>query len=268
MRAWTLGSGSRGNALLLECDGTRVLIDSGFGLRALTRRLSVIQVPPESIAAVVVTHEHMDHARGVAQAQARWQWQVFGSAGTLGRIAGLEPTRTTPAVPGAAWTVGSLSLELLSVAHDAASPTAVLATSLPSGFRTGIAHDLGSIDDELRAGFRELDLLFLESNHDEEMLRNGPYPRFLQDRIAGRCGHLSNRQCALLAAELAGKALGELVLLHLSEVNNSPEIAVAAVSRVARGGRRRCRVRAAPQHEPAGPFGVASRGLEQLTLAL
>jgi phosphoribosyl 1,2-cyclic phosphodiesterase len=268
MRAWSLGSGSHGNAILLECDGTRLLVDAGFPPRELARRLSTLAVAPESIAGVIVTHEHVDHVRGVASAQRRWRWQVFGSAGTLARIRRLDHARSSAVLPGTGWSVGALTVELLSVSHDAASPVAVLATSQRSGFRTGIAHDLGTVSDALRRAFSRLDLLLLESNHDEGMLRAGPYPPFLQDRIAGRHGHLSNRQSAVFARDLAGRTLRELVLLHLSEVNNTPRQAVAAARHALHGARSECTVAASSQHVVVGPFGDGRFAARQLTLAL
>lgn len=268
MRAWTLGSGSKGNSILLESDGTRVLIDAGYSPRALVQRLASAGVQPESISAVVVTHEHIDHVRGVSAAQRRWQWQVYGSAGTIAAIAELDVRRCTALRSGAAFTIGALQFELVRVPHDASAPTAVVATATRTGFRTGIAHDLGAVPDALRTAFLRLDLLLLESNHDEEMLRTGPYPAFLQARISGGSGHLSNRQSAALSRELAGEQLRQLVLLHLSEVNNTPRHAVIAAEAALRGARARCPVAAAPQDRAAGPFGDAAGGVRQLALAL
>lgn len=268
MRAWTLGSGSKGNSILLESDGTRVLIDAGYSPRALVQRLASAGVQPESISAVVVTHEHIDHVRGVSAAQRRWQWQVYGSAGTIAAIAELDERRCTALRSGAAFTIGALQFELVRVPHDASAPTAVVATATRTGFRTGIAHDLGAVPDALRTAFLRLDLLLLESNHDEEMLRTGPYPAFLQARISGGSGHLSNRQSAALSRELAGEQLRQLVLLHLSEVNNTPRHAVIAAEAALRGARARCPVAAAPQNRAAGPFGDAAGGVRQLALAL
>jgi phosphoribosyl 1,2-cyclic phosphodiesterase len=270
MRAWTLGSGSRGNAILLEAGSTRVLVDAGYPPRALARRLAAIQVAPESIQAVIVTHEHIDHARGVAAAQARWHWRVYGTAGTLAGIPELD-AGSAHRIHDAPFTVGELTLQLVRVPHDAAAPAAVLATAQASGFRTGCAHDLGSVPDSLRRAFRELDLLLLESNHDDAMLRRGPYPPFLQQRIAGRSGHLSNAQSAALVRELAGPGLRELVLLHLSEVNNTPRHAVEAARAALNGARAPRTVTAAPQDTVAGPFGAArgaSAAAQQLRLAL
>jgi phosphoribosyl 1,2-cyclic phosphodiesterase len=268
MRAWTLGSGSKGNSILLESGGTRVLIDAGYSPRALAQRLAIAGVQPESISAVIVTHEHIDHVRGVSAAQRRWQWQVYGSAGTIAAIAELDEHRCTALRSGAAFTIGALQFELVRVPHDASAPTAVVATATRTGFRTGIAHDLGAVPDALRTAFLRLDLLLLESNHDEEMLRTGPYPVFLQARISGGSGHLSNRQSAALSRELAGEQLRQLVLLHLSEVNNTPRHAVIAAEAALRGARTKCPVTAAPQDRPAGPFGDATGGVRQLALAL
>lgn len=268
MRAWTLGSGSKGNSILLETDGTRVLIDAGYSPRALAHRLATVHVAPESISAVIVTHEHIDHMRGVRAAQRRWKWQVYGSAGTIAAIAGLDARGVTALRSGAPFTIGAFQFALVRVPHDASAPTAVVATATRSGFRAGIAHDLGAVPDALRTAFAQLDLLLLESNHDEEMLRTGPYPPFLQARIAGGSGHLSNRKSAALTRELACASLRELVLLHLSEANNTPAHALEAARGALRAAKSPCRVTAAPQDRAAGPFGVAAGSVRQLALAL
>ena len=268
MRAWTLGSGSKGNAILVESEGTRVLIDAGYPPRTLAQRLAMIRVAPESIAAVIVTHEHIDHMRGVRAAQRRWRWHVYGSAGTIDAIPRLDGRRATLIRSGAPFTIDALQFELVRVPHDAAAPTAVVATATHTGFRTGIAHDLGAVPERLLAAFANLDLLLLESNHDEEMLRTGPYPPFLQARIAGGSGHLSNRKSAALTKELAGPSLRQLVLLHLSEVNNTPAHALNAARAALRAAKSRCAVTAAPQDRAAGPFGGAPGGERQLALAL
>jgi phosphoribosyl 1,2-cyclic phosphodiesterase len=268
VRAWTLGSGSKGNAILLECDGTRVLVDVGYSPRALAQRLASVGIPPQSISAVIVTHEHIDHMRGVRAAQRRWKWPVFGSAGTITAIGELDEQRSTSLRSSAPFEIGALQFELVRVPHDASAPTAVVATATRTGFRTGIAHDLGAVPGALRTAFTKLDLLLLESNHDEEMLRTGPYPPFLQARIAGGSGHLSNRKSAALARELAGAHLRQLVLLHLSEVNNTPVHALRATESALRSARAKCPVTAAPQDRAAGPFGDIGGRVRQLALAL
>jgi phosphoribosyl 1,2-cyclic phosphodiesterase len=188
--------------------------------------------------------------------------------GTVGAIRDLDSPRVTAVRSPAPFVIGALQFELVRVPHDASAPTAVVATATRTGFRTGIAHDLGAVPDRLRAAFAQLDLLLLESNHDPEMLRNGPYPPFLQARITGGSGHLSNHQSAALTRELACASLRELVLLHLSEVNNTPGHALAAAQAALRAAKSRCRVTAAPQDRAAGPFGGSAGAERQLALAL
>lgn len=256
MRCWTLGSGSRGNALLFESDGTRVLVDCGYGTRTIAGRLAQIGILPSSISAVIVTHEHIDHAKGIPAAQRKWGWRLYGSRGTLAAMPDRVRTLSTPVEPGARTAIGAIDIELVPVPHDATEPTAVVLTSRQSGFRAGVAHDLGTVPDVLRHAFARLDLLCLESNHDEEMLRTGPYPPFLQERVAGRNGHLSNKQSMELVKELAGPQLLGLVLLHLSARNNTPAHASSAATAALRSVKSAVRPAAAPQDHVAGPFGL------------
>lgn len=258
MRVWTLGSGSAGNAIVIEADGTRIMIDAGYPARTLARRMESVQLAPESIDALIVTHEHVDHSRGVAAAQSKWGWPVFASAGTLGGIPEYDVSRATAIAPGGTFGIGALSVTLIPVSHDAAEPTALTIEARTSGTRAGLAHDLGAVPDALREAFTGLDVLLLESNHDIEMLRNGPYPPFLQQRIASRTGHLSNFQSASLLRDVASERLQQVVLLHLSEENNSPHLAQAAANAALKGTRCRCVPVAAPQGEAAGPFGRAA----------
>lgn len=255
MRCWTLGSGSRGNALLFESGDTRVLVDCGYGTRTIAGRLAQVRVAPESISAVIVTHEHIDHAKGIPAAQRKWGWRLYGSRGTLAAMPERVRTLSTPVEAGAREAIGALDVELVPVPHDAVQPTAVVLTARCSGFRAGVAHDLGAVPETLRNAFARLDLLCLESNHDEQMLRTGPYPAFLQERVAGRNGHLSNRQSMEFVRELASRQLLGLVLLHLSETNNTPVHATAAAATALRSTRCGIRPSPAPQDQVAGPFG-------------
>ncbi len=268
MRAWTLGSGSRGNAILLESGETRILIDAGYSARTLGRRLAVTGVAPESIHAVIVTHEHIDHIRGLGVAVPKWRWPVYGSAETLAGIGDLEAGQSTAIGPGAARVIGDIEITLVPVPHDAAGPTAVIATDTRTGFRACVAHDLGCMPPDLAAKLGELDLVMLESNHDEEMLRTGPYPLHLQRRVASDRGHLSNRQSADALADAACARWRDVVLLHLSETNNTPLHATSTVERMLRRARCGVRVTAAPQDVPAGPFGDPSAGARQFELLI
>lgn len=270
MKAWTLGSGSSGNAIVLEAGGVRLLIDCGFGPRALVTRLKAIGIEPESIAGLVVTHEHVDHAQGAARAQHKFRWPVIASPGTLDAVGGIPERWRRPVGPDMPIIFEGMEIRAFDIPHDAAAPSAFLITSLASGERAGIAHDLGEVPEALVAGFRGAELLLIEANHDVEMLRNGPYPPRLQERIRGRFGHLSNAQSAEWAVACAGPATRDIVLLHLSEQNNTPEVAERAL----RGGLARARfqgrVQAASRKLPSLVAGLNGRAgsAVQMTLSL
>ncbi len=268
-RAWTLGSGSAGNALVLEADGARLLVDCGFGPRALAARLKAVGIAPESIRGLVVTHEHVDHAQGVLRAQHKWRWPVLASAGTLDALGGVAERWRRMLRPGAPLRFEGFHIEGFSVPHDAAAPMAMRITAEASGARAGLAHDLGAVPDDLRGAFRDLDLLCVEANHDVEMLRNGPYPPRLQERIRGGRGHLSNAQAAQWLADIAGRATRDVVLLHLSEQNNTPALAERVARDALRRSGARAEVRAAPRRLPTVVAGVNGRRetAVQMTLA-
>jgi len=157
----------------------------------------------------------------------------------------------------------------LEVPHDAAQPCAFVVTATATGARVGIAHDLGAVPDALRTAFARCDALCLEANHDTEMLRTGPYPPALQARVRGGRGHLSNAACGVLATELAHPGLRGVVLLHLSAVNNTPEVAGRTVEAALRRGGQRARVRVAPRREVAVAFDLdGPRRAGQLALPL
>lgn len=270
MKAWTLGSGSSGNAIVLETGGVRLLIDCGFGPRALVTRLKAVGIAPESIAGIVVTHEHIDHAQGVARAQHKFRWPVIASPGTLDAVGDITERWRRPVRAGTPIVFEGLEIRAYDIPHDAAAPSAFLFTSLASGERAGVAHDLGEVPDALVAGFRGAELLLIEANHDVEMLRNGPYPPRLQERIRGRLGHLSNAQSAEWAVACAGPETRDIVLLHLSEQNNTPEVAERALRGSLARARFRGRVLAASRKLPSLVSGLNGRAgaSVQMTLGL
>jgi phosphoribosyl 1,2-cyclic phosphodiesterase len=271
MRLWTLGSGSKGNALLIECGDTRVLVDAGFPARTLAARLAVIGVEPASISACVMTHEHIDHVRGACSAQAKWGWSLHASAGTVRGAEQLADCTVTAFSAGATLSIGRADIATVGVSHDATEPVGMVVTDRESGTRAAIVYDLGVATNDVRVAVRDVDVLVIEANHDEGMLRSGPYPRYLQNRIASRSGHLSNRAAASLCADAAHVGLSHVVLAHLSETNNDPALASATVGAALGRTRFRGRLSAAAQHAPVGPFCAKhSRAArtEQLALAL
>ena len=264
-----LGSGSRGNAVLIECDeGAHVLVDAGFPTSVLAERLASIGVEPESIEGVILTHEHTDHARGAAAAARRWGWDVYATAGTVAESPSLADIDVRSFEPGGTLSIGCADIETVRISHDAAEPVALVVTSRRSGSRTAIAYDLGQVDGALRRSLRDVDVLVLESNHDAGMLRAGPYPPSVQRRIASRTGHLSNEAAARLARDCAEAGLGELVLAHLSVMCNEARVALTTVADALAPTSFRGRVHVAPQDRVAGPFVGRRRSVTAVQLGL
>ena len=232
MRFAVLGSGSRGNATLIETDGTRILLDCGFGLREIERRLADIGAEPDSITAVVVTHEHGDHVGGVARFAARHRVEVWSTPGTW-KGAGCPDAGRLRLFPGhgSGLRIGAFTLRPIPVPHDAREPCQFVIEG--EGRRLGVLTDAGTVTPRMCESLRECDALMLEANHDPDMLRDGPYPPSLQRRVGGPFGHLSNTQTAELLDAVHHRGLRRLVISHLSEKNNRPELALAAVRGVA-----------------------------------
>lgn len=269
MKLWVLGSGSRGNAVVVESGGSRLMIDVGFGPRILQQRLAAAGIEPESIEACIITHEHSDHIRGAARAARRWQWPLFVTEGTFvnSRLAALG----TPAAKfrsGTTISFTNMDVTTFRTPHDAREPIGVVVTARASGARAAVCTDIGHASQTVRRMVRDVDILVLESNHDDEMLANGPYPAFLQRRIASSVGHLSNRQCANLVRDSVTPRLRQIVLAHLSEHNNTPSAAYDSMKAAVRGTGFRGALVPARQDCMMGPFTVSHRRQEQLSFAL
>ncbi|MFL5543993.1 MAG: MBL fold metallo-hydrolase [Gemmatimonadaceae bacterium] len=256
MKLWVLGSGSSGNAVLVETARSRILVDAGFSPRVLKQRLAVAGVAPDSIEAVVVTHEHTDHVKGVASAARKWGWTIVSTAGTRMMCPDWSelPTILTPRKSTVV--VGDFHLETVPVSHDANEPIAVIVTSIDEGSRAGIVYDLGHITESILRALDKLDMLVIEANHDEGMLRAGPYPPSLQARIRGKLGHLSNGEAARAASQSIHSGLNNIVLAHLSEKNNTPRTALSTVGESLRRSRFKGRLTAASQDRVVGPICV------------
>lgn len=259
MKLWVLGSGSRGNAVLLESPKARVLIDAGFPPQVLAERLNAIEVDPRSIDALVVTHEHTDHVKGARIAAERFGWTVYATAGTIISAKDLKDVAAIPFRAGDTVTVNDLDLRPIAAPHDAAEPVIVMATAQSSGARAAVAYDLGCITQPISDALKDIDLLVIEANHDEVMLQHGPYPPSVRSRIAGRRGHLSNSAATTLVRGVAHRALKHVILAHLSESCNTPALALGAVREGLARTKFAGRVTAAPQDSVIGPFEPGSR---------
>ncbi len=247
-----LGSGSGGNAVVVESGGARILVDAGFSSRELGRRLALVGVDPGSLAALVLTHEHVDHCRGARRFARRHRLPVFATAGTLGQIDLDDETsrRTTVLRSGEPCEVAGFLVEPFLLPHDAREPIGAVIED-GAGRRLGLVADCGTHSHLAWARLRELDILVMESNHDLDMLRNGPYPWPLKQRIAGRHGHLSNREAAAGLPELLCDRLRWLVLYHLSRTNNLPALAAATLGETLARAGSRAGLEVAGQFEPS-----------------
>ncbi len=234
MRFASLGSGSRGNALVVETDEkgakTRVLLDCGFGPRELALRLARLGLVPDDLDAILVTHEHSDHSAGVYKCARRHGLKVFLTHGTqaaMPRDRG-EPPLLAIIDSHAAFAIGALEIRPFPVPHDAREP--VQFVFCDRHHRLGVLTDTGGATPHIIAMLDACDALVLECNHDSEMLNRGDYPWHLKQRIAGRFGHLDNQAAARLLAALDRSRLQHLVAAHLSEHNNTPQLARAALA--------------------------------------
>ena len=224
---YCLASGSSGNALLAVAGDAAILVDAGLGVRTLKRLLEERGVAPSSLTAVLLTHEHTDHVKGAIPFARKYNVPLVGTAGTLETLFAQErrdaPHRVLAANEEGGF--GAFAVRALPITHDAADPT---------GFRVAVgnsalayATDTGTVTPELREACRGTSLIAIESNHDIHKLRFGPYPESLKARILARTGHLSNNAaCDLILAHTADHGPVCVWLSHLSEVNNTPRMAL------------------------------------------
>jgi phosphoribosyl 1,2-cyclic phosphodiesterase len=230
MRFASLGSGSGGNALLVEAGNTLILLDCGFGLAEVTARLARIGLGPGDIDAIIVTHEHEDHAGGVARLARRHELPVYltyGSMAALGRDRAALPE--TVVIDGhAPFAIGDIEVRPFPVPHDAREPVQFVLGD--GAARLGVLTDIGAPTPHVAQMLSGLEALVLECNHDRAMLEAGPYPAMLKDRIGGPFGHLENAAAARLLGELDCSRLQHVIAAHLSQQNNSPELARAALA--------------------------------------
>ena len=223
MRIASLGSGSRGNATLVQYRDTTLLVDNGFSLKQFTRRLERLEIELDAIDAVLLTHEHGDHSGGVERLCARHAIPLWTAVGTA-RAAlspGFEYQRL---VAGRAVTIGGIEIVPVTVPHDASEPLQFIFHQLDNGKRLGILTDTGHITRHIVDAFSCLDALLLEFNHDAEMLASGPYPDMIKQRVGGNFGHLSNEQSLDLLRQIDTDSLNCLIAAHISEKNNRSAI--------------------------------------------
>jgi phosphoribosyl 1,2-cyclic phosphodiesterase len=267
-----LGSGSSGNATLVEGAGTRLLLDAGLGPRRLAECLRNAGVDPASLSALLLSHEHNDHVLGAAAFSRRHRVPIYGSRGTRAALGATAREAESFEVfkSGDVFRVGALSISAPPVPHDAVEPVAFLVACDDRTF--GHATDLGHIPDELTRALGTCHALVLEANYDPAMLRSGPYPWALKQRIASPRGHASNAEAVRFVKNHLGSGCRTLVLAHLSESNNHPDVIRLAMAQALREiGRPDLRIEIAERRGDGGwieivtPRGETTQA-EQLTL--
>ena len=230
MRFASLGSGSKGNATLIAGSDTLLMVDCGFTFKDTVSRLARLGVSPEQLDAILVTHEHADHASGVAALSRRYALPVFLTHGTAasGKIDGAH--RQVKINAGDSFSIGEIDIRSIAVPHDAREPIQFRLSF--AGQCLGILTDLGSITPHVIDAYRGCTSLLLEFNHDVELLNGGPYPVALKRRVAGDFGHLNNHQAAQFLSALDTQHLRLIAIAHISEQNNTEERVQAALASV------------------------------------
>jgi len=231
LRVSILASGSSGNITLLETERTRLLVDAGLGKRETLARLAAIEKDLDRLDGVLITHEHMDHCGGLPQVLGMWKAPLYVTEPTLGAMRRILPdtfgkrlNRVEPIQAGQCFFIGDIEIHAFALPHDAADPIGF--TFRINGIKVAICTDLGYMPNHVKVHLRETDCLILESNHDLDMLKVGPYPWVVKQRVLSRTGHLSNHAVSEFLADPEGfdSRARYLVLAHISQENNNPDL--------------------------------------------
>jgi phosphoribosyl 1,2-cyclic phosphodiesterase len=268
VRLDVLGSGSRGNAFAVTAGGVTILLDAGFGPKILRKRAEAAGFDFSNLIGIVLTHEHGDHSRGASSTSKKTGCPIYASRGTLSALSHRLSERTTVPLPAHEPTaIGPFTVTTCPTMHDALEPVGIKVVGPDGDATLCLVYDLGRPTTALRFMMQEANCLLLEANHDELMLRMGPYPPVVRDRIGGSRGHLSNRAAGQLLAEVIHPGLANVVLVHLSERCNTAELAEEQVRREIQGRGFGGNILVAKQEAPLEPLKIAADA-KQLELGL
>ncbi len=231
MRFASLGSGSKGNATLVEAGDTCLLLDCGFSARELERRLTMLQLDGTRLSGILVTHEHGDHIKGVWTLARRHKLPVYMTGGTAKVGAAPSDIDLHLITPQQCFQVGGIDVLPVAVPHDAREPVQFVFNY--AGLKLGVLTDLGHISSHVLECYQGCDGLLVEANHDPAMLADGPYPYTLKQRVGGDWGHLNNAQTADLLKALEPRSLQALMVGHISQQNNALAVVQEAMVPVA-----------------------------------
>ena len=258
----TLASGSSGNALLLSCGSTHLLVDAGISCRRITAALREVGVAPEALTAILITHTHTDHISGLQVLLKKTLCPVRAFSRTCReleyRLAGISG-RLSPMDACVRYTVGGCTVTAFPTSHDAPGSCGYRFDTADGS--VGLMTDTGFVTEEAADILPGVDLAVLESNHDVEAVRSGPYPYYLKQRILGDRGHLPNEAAARFAVTLAEHGASEIVLAHLSQENNTPAMARSAVETALSAAGLAPALSVAPRDRLSGPHTVCRRAV-------
>ena len=257
MRLVSIASGSSGNCIYVGSDQSHILVDAGISNKRIEQGLNDIGLKGAELDGVVITHEHSDHIKGLGVLARKHHVPIYGTEETLKEIAantrlGKYPKELLhPILPDVDFQIGDLTLEPFSIHHDAANPVAYRVSHERKS--VAVATDMGHYDQYVIDHLKDLDALLLEANHDVNMLETGPYPYYLKTRIASQRGHLCNEENAATLVRLLENGCERFALCHISQENNTPELALESVRAALLGAGvvpgRDCVVNAARRHE-------------------
>lgn len=250
LQVTVLGSGSQGNAILVASGADLVLVDCGFSAREVATRMTACGHDPADLTALLLTHEHSDHIRGVDVLVRRHAARaaVYATSGTSDSLSPAARERLVPTRAGDSFRIGSLTVAVFRTSHDAAEPTG-FRIDAESGGSFGIASDTGVLTEEAVEALHGVEILGLESNHDIGMLRRGRYPWSLKQRILSEYGHLSNADASAAIPRLASDRMRVVIGLHRSMENNTPDLARCGLENALRDLAHSARVEIASQSE-------------------
>ena len=252
-----LASGSKGNAALISTDSQRFLVDVGISCRELVKRMQQVGAAPEELDGVFVTHEHVDHVKGIVTFAKKYQVPLYASQGTWRAVFSRYPelNRANCRLTGQRLLVGDVSIACFATSHDAAQPQGYSFLWRSGETKCTYVTDTGFVTPAVREAVLGSDVLILEANHDVEMLKNGSYPYELKQRILGTRGHLSNNTAGQFLLQLE-KMPRRIFLAHLSEQNNLPKLALDTVKNILDSKKRlqETRLLVANQHQPVADY--------------
>ena len=252
-----LASGSKGNAALISTDSQRFLVDVGISCRELVKRMQQVGAAPEELDGVFVTHEHVDHVKGIVTFAKKYQVPLYASQGTWRAVFSRYPelNRANCRLTGQRLLVGDVSIACFATSHDAAQPQGYSFLWRSGETKCTYVTDTGFVTPAVREAVQGSDVLILEANHDVEMLKNGSYPYELKQRILGTRGHLSNNTAGQFLLQLE-KMPRRIFLAHLSEQNNLPKLALDTVKNILDSKKRlqETRLLVANQHQPVADY--------------